>query len=590
MKMKIRIVAAALAATAPWAQAQEAGVDDLLKDISRRIVAAKRAPTPERAIENCWNSASAVCVSRLTLRAAKMFGARSDWELEIRAGAFAAGAAAQAAQGNAAGARTSFDLAVAAARTVKSGSARVRALRNVASVQAGAGEVDYARATATSILDVPGRVDALIGVASASSKKGDLSAALGSFRLAVSTARSIGDRNLRSLGLNKVVMAQAAVGYTASARATARSIEDVEGRIDALIRVASASVKAGRAGDAPAIFNLAIEAAGSVGDGYRRTLVLGKIAWAQAESGNDGDARMTLDSALEASGRGMDIQTAGAAIAALTDVDPHVFIQVANAQMKMGDPDGARQTLERAFESVRADMSTSQIKWLFNIASARTAAGDADGARQTTDTAAQRLASAADADIIQNLAYHIAPDQLDKLLEIAGSLTFKDTDAKKNLVYHVAMRQAQTGAIERSLHNARRIHRASRRDAVFSEIVTAQAGAEKFTAATATAESINDTNKRIRAFVGIGQAQARAGDVEKARRTVALAAAERARAARGVITAWTLTELAAAQVAAGRDGDARRTVRDALLKLRSASRLARATWLPGILNVVQELK
>ena len=638
MKMKAWVVAAALAAATTLAQAQEPGVDGSLKDVGRHIVAAKRARTPERAITlleearrkllvvmeahpaseaavrlatgkgigtislagvgiaikeatvKCWTSASPVCVSRLTLQAAESFDARSDWELEIRAGAYAAGAAAHALEDNAGDSRVYFDLAVAAARTVKSGYARARALRNVASVQAEAGDVDSARATATSIGDVQGRINALVGIASASAKRGDVEAALEGFRLAVAAARSIGESNHRTRGLRKVALAQAAAGYTASARATARSIGDIQGRTDALVGAASALAREGKGGDARAFFDLAVDDAGAISNGYRRAIALGKVAWAQAEAGEQTAARMTLDKALQAGGRGMDLRSAGATIASLADVDPYVFIQIAVAQMKVEDLSGARKTLGRAFQSVIEDMSPSQVKWLFNIASAQTAAGDADGARQTIDTAAQRLISANDDDLAQNLVYHIAPDQLETLLEIVASLNPEDSEAEQNLVYHVAIRQAQTGEIQRSLHNASMIDRVSRRNAVLREIVSAQAGGQQFVAARATALSIKDSNKRIRALVEISRAQARSGDVKSAGKTLGRAAAELTGSGGAGITAWTCTDLAAAQVAAGQVAEAKQTLRGALQELRSAPNLARATWLPGILDVILKIE
>ena len=638
MKMTVWVVAATLAAAAPWARAREPGVDGLLKDVSRHIVGAKRARTPERAIAlleqarrkllfitqahpsseaavrlatgkgigaislarvgnaieeataKCWTSASSVCVSRLTLQAATSFDAGSDWEFEIRAGAFAAGAAVQAVDGNPGDARVNFDQAAAAARSVKSGYARARALRNVASAQAEAGDVASARATARSIRDVQGRIDALVGVASASAKRGDLGAALEGFRIAVAAVRSIGESNLRTRGLSKVARAQAAVGYTASARATARSIDDIQGRVDALAGVASALAQEGKRGDARAFFDLAVEDAGSITDGYRRAIALGKVAWAQAEAGVETAARTTLDRALQAGGRGMDVRSAGATIASFADVDPYVFIQIAVAQMKVEDSNGARKTLDRVFQSVSEDISPSRVKWLFNIASAQTAAGDADGARRTIDAAAHRLRSANDDDLPQNLVYHIEPDQLEALLGIAALLNPGDTEAKRDLVYHVAMRQAQTGDIQRSLHHASMIDGVSRRDAVYREIVTAQAGAKRFKAATATVRSIKNSNKRIRALAEIAQAQAQSGDVDNAGKTLGRAAAELTTSGGAGITTWTYTDLASALVSAGRMGDARHTLRGALLELRSASNLARATWLPGILDVILKIE
>ncbi len=637
MKMIPFVVAVALAVVASWAAAQAPGVDGLLKDAARHVVAAKRARTPERAIAlfeaargkllaiteahpaseaaarlakgkgigtlslaevgkaiesataRCWKSVSSVCVSRLTLQAAVSFDARSDWELEIRAGAFAAGAAAQALEGNSMEARANFNLAVAAAGTVRSGYARARALGSVASVQAGAGDVDSARATAMSIGDVQGRIDALIGVATASAKSGNLGAALEGFRIAGSTARAVGDGDSRNRGLRKIAMGQAAVGYTASARATAKSIEDAEGQIDALIGVASTAADEGRTEEARKVFGLAIEAAGSISGGYRRTIALGKIAWAQAETGNEGHARSTLDKALAASGGGVDVARAGATIASLADVDPYVFIQIAAAQMKVDDRNGARKTLDRVFQSVSEDLSPSGVKWLFNIASAQTAAGDTEGARRTIDTAARRLKSSGDVDLTKNLVYHIASDQLETLLEIAAPLSPDDSEAEQDLVYHVAMRQAQTGEIRLSRHNASTIDRVSRRDAVFKEIVSAQARKQEFAAARATALSIKDSNKRIRTLAEIGRTQAQSGAVDNAGKTLELAAIELARRDGGGITTWTLTDLAAAQVAAGQIGEAKQTLQRTLQELKSATNLARATWLPSILDVILKI-
>ncbi|MCE2439403.1 MAG: hypothetical protein J4F39_08255 [Candidatus Latescibacteria bacterium] len=410
-----------------------------------------------RATEKCWRSANPDCVSRLTLQAAKAFVARSDWELEIRAGAFAAGAAALALEGNSRDARENFDLAVAAARSIKSGYARVRALRNVASAQAEAGDVDSARATARLIGDVQGRIDAMVGVASASARNGDVGVALESFRIAVAAARSNGTGDHRARGLSKVAMAQAAVGYIASARATARSIDDIQNRVDALANVASALAQEGKRGDARAFFDLAVADAGTITDGYRRAVALGKVAWAQAEAGDESGARKTLDRALRAGGNGMDVYSAGATIASMADVDPYVLF------MKVGDLNGARKTLDRAYQSVSEDASRLQVKWLFNIASAQNAAGNAGGARRAIELATRRLMSAGDDELAQSLVYQIAADQLETMLEIAVSRNPADIESKKNLVYHVAMRQAQKGETRRSLHNAGMIDRVSRR-------------------------------------------------------------------------------------------------------------------------------
>lgn len=544
----------------------------------------------DKAAETCWRSASPDCVSRLTIQAARAFVARSDWELEIRAGAFAAGASALALAGNARDARTNFDLAVAAARTVKSGYARARALRNVASVQAEAGDVDSARETAMSIVDIQGRTDALVGVASASANRGDLGAALESFRIAVATARSNGTNDHRTRSLTKVALAQSAVGYTASARGTARSIDDIKGRIDALAGVASTLARQGKREDARIFFDLAVEDAGTIIDGYRRAIAFGKVAWAQAEAGDEPGARETLDKALQAGGTGMDIYSAGATIVSLADVDPYVLIQIAGAQMKVEDLNGARKTLDRAYQSVIEDSSPSAVKWLFNIASAQNAAGDAGGATRTIDTARQRIMSAVNNELAQNLVYHIAADQLETLLEIGVLRNRRDLEAKKDLVFHVAMRQAQTGKTRRSLQNAGTIEPVSRRDAVFREVVTAQAEAGRFTEAAETAGAIKDSNKKIRALAEIARAQAQSGDLSGSRGTLGTAAMELTGSGAAGITAWTVTDLARAQVAARQNEEAERSLRAALLKLRSASNLARATWLPAILDVVLKME
>ena len=544
----------------------------------------------DRATAKCWRSVSADCVSRLTLQAATAFNARSDWELEIRAGAFAAGAAALALAGNAGDARENFDLAVGAARTIESGYARARAMRHVASVQAEAGDVESARATALSIGDVQGRTDALVGVATALARKGNLGSALESFRIAVAAARSNGTGDRLTRSLNKVALAQAAVGYTASARSTARSIDDIQGRIDALVGVASTLARQGKREDARRFFVLAVEDAGTINDGYRRAIALGKVAWAQAEAGEEADARKTLDRALQAGGQGMDIYSAGATIASLADVDPYVLIQIAWAQMRVEDLNGARKTLDRAWQSVSEDASPSQVKWLFNIASAQNAARDADGARLTIDTARKRLMSAGDDELAQKLVNHVAADQLETLLEIAVSRNPGDIEGKRNLVYHVAMRQAQTGETRRSLHHAGMIDRVSRRDAVLMVIANAQARAGQFTAATETAVSIRDSNKRIRALAEAARAQAQSGDLAGSRGTLGTAAMELTGPGATGITAWTFTDLARAQVAARQTGEAKETLRAALLKLRSASNLARATWLPAILEVILKIE
>ncbi len=544
----------------------------------------------DRGSANCWRFASPDCISRLTLQAARAFNARSDWELEIRAVAFAAGASALALAGNAGEAREHFDLAVATARKVKGGYARARALRDVARVQAGAGDVVSARATAGSIGDVQGRIDALVGVASASAGKGDLGAALESFRIAVAAARSNGTGDRRARNLNRVALAQAAVGYTASARATARSIDDIQVRIEALAGVASTLARQGRRDDAGAFFDLAVEDAADIIDGYRRAIALGKVAWAQAEAGDEPGARKTLDKALQAGGTGMDVYSAGATIASMADVDPYVLIQIAGAQVRVEDLNGARKTLDRAWQAVSEDASPAQVKWLFNIASAQNAAGDAGGAGRAIDAAARRIMSSGDHNLARDLVYHIPADQLETLLEIGVSRIRGDIEAKSDLVYHVAMRQAQTGQIRRSLYNAGKIDPMSRRDAVFREIVTAQAGAGRFTKAVETAGAIRDSNKRIRALAEIALAQTQSGDLTGSRRTLGSAAAGLTGTGAAGITTWSYADLARAQVAARQDGKAKETLRAALLNLKSASNLACATWLPVILDVVLKMR
>ncbi len=578
MKLNSRVIAAALAA----ALAMVSGIVNPSP--------AEAGSAVDGAAETCWRSASPDCVSQLTLQAARAFVARSDWELEIRAGAFAAGAAALALEGNAGEAREYFDLAAAAARKVKSGYARARALRNVASVQADAGDVDSARATARSIVDIPGRIDALVGVASTSAKNGDLGAALESFRIAVAAARSNGTGERRARSLNRVALAQAKVGYTASARATARSIGDFQVRIDALAGVGSTLAQQGKTEDAGTFFDLAVEDAANIIDGYRRAIALGRVAWAQAEAGDESGARKTLERALQAGGQGMDIYSAGATIASLADVDPFVLIQIAGAQMKVEDANGARKTLDRAWQLVSEDTSPSQVKWLFNVASAQNAAGDTEGARRSIDMARQRIKSAGDDDLAQDLVHHIPADQLETLLEIAAARNPRDIEAKRNLVYHVAMRQAQTGETRRSLHHAGMIDRVSRRDAVLMEIASAQARAGRYAAAIETAVSIRDANKRIRALAEIARAQAQSGDLTGSRRTLGTAGVELTGTIAAGITTWTCTDLARAQVAARQDGQAKKTLLAALLNLKSASNLARATWLPEILDVVLKIE
>jgi tetratricopeptide (TPR) repeat protein len=274
------------------------------------------------------------------------------------------------------------------------------ALARIAAAQAENGDFVGARATIKSIKNGGllgifkseniDKGEALLALARAQARAGDIAGSK-------ATARSIKRDVVKKSALCVIAIAQAKAGDIAGAKATANEIGIEHYHASPLIDIVMAQLKAGDRAGASESFDRAEAQAKAVKEDHK-DVILGHIARAEAMAGDMTRARTTADSirsfvkagvmreiaAIQATAG--DIAEARAIANSLSEIygKAMALAEVALAQAKAGDQDGANQTFDQA-KTVANGETAEQNKdaALCYIATLQAKAGDVAGAKAT---------------------------------------------------------------------------------------------------------------------------------------------------------------------------------------------------------------
>ena len=262
--------------------------------------------------------------------------------------------------------------ALGVARRIQDIARQGNSMRSVVIAQAGAGDTDAALATARSILHPTFSALALGDVATTFAKQG-------SFKEARLYAVRIRDDRVRSATLAEIAAAQADAGDLDGALAAARKVEDKFSRAEALGRVAAARVRFHGSASGRELFTQAVALASSArGATERRCYALIEIARAQISVGETSGARDTL-------------QRASAVLAGVVRHSEKLALiqQIAPLQARIGDHGAAMAT------AWRAEDSSIRPLLVRDVAASQAEAGDVAGAIQAALALEDRPAGAA---------------------------------------------------------------------------------------------------------------------------------------------------------------------------------------------------
>jgi tetratricopeptide (TPR) repeat protein len=262
--------------------------------------------------------------------------------------------------------------ALSAAHRIQDAARQGHAVRSIVITHANEGDTDAALATARSIVHPTFSAMALGDVTATFAKQG-------SFKEARMYAVRIRDARIRSAALAEIAATQADAGDLEGALAAAKQVEDKFSRAVALSRVAAARVRFHGSASGRELFTQAVTLASKArGATERRCYTLIEIARAQISVGETSAARDTLQRAS----------------AALTGVRRNSDLlamvqQIAPLQARIGDHGAAMATAWRAEDS-------SIRPLLFrDVAASQAEAGDVAGAIQAALALEDRPAGAA---------------------------------------------------------------------------------------------------------------------------------------------------------------------------------------------------
>ena len=346
-----------------------------------------------------------------------------------------------------------------------------RALSTIVEGQAKVGDARLAARTmdrvmgiARRIEDFDDRVDALAAIAGARARSGDDPGAASTIEQASSAAAQIESQGDRTWPLLSIARAQLAAHNIQGAFATAKRIGgDGFVRVSALVAIAKVQTVAGDARGAVRSVEQALAVAEQIENVHSRSMALENIVDAQAGAGDAGGAMQTIERALEAAER--------------IESDFYRNLQlatIAKTQARRGDIPGAMSTARRL------DAGPSRASAFAAIAMAQARTGDIPGAMSTT-----KLLDA-------------GPSHVSALVAIAEAQV-EAGDAR-----------GVAQSMEQALAAAVRIEEDSR-DWSLSRIAGAQARADSFPEAVATAQQIKSESRRATTFVNIARAQLKGG-------------------------------------------------------------------------------
>lgn len=370
-----------------------------------------------------------------------------------------------------------------------------RLLKELAVIQAQAGDFKRAAATARSIKENEMRVEAMAKLAEVGGQAGDFESAMEAAttieaftkndeRRQLSAFLQIATRQMEA-GDNRAMLETLAV-----ALGTIRAGHSIASRATGLAEIGVLQIKAGAESEAQATFALAIDAAQINKNDTERLAGLAEIGVLQAKAGAESEAQVTFARAVEAARINKNDTERSSALKA-----------IAVAQAQAANWTGAIETAESCGR-YRAEA----LEW---VARAQAEAGRLQEAKDTALTIWNR----------DHSATQPADDYLARLQE-------------RTLGY-IAGLQAKTGDFINALEQARGIKDAKLRATALSEIADAQAhdgqrlaAIESWSAAVEAARNIKYENGRTSELKVIAVMQLRAGEILASRNTFAMATTE----------------------------------------------------------------
>lgn len=453
--------------------------------------------------------------------------------------------AAQAAEGDGATwARSALERAQSASADIHDPFHRAQSLAEIAETRAALGE----RMAAMSLLQLAAEsADQIDNPALASWARHDIALAYltaGDAGHAEAVAGTISDPQLR----DSVLVAATDVRRTAQdlsgAMFTAWRIRDEVRRGEALRRIVIAQADARQMQDALAIVR-------SIPNPLLADVALGDVATAYARGGNIGEARKhalrirdaRVRSEVQAEITSLqaemgDVTDAAAAAKSISDrlSRAQALARVASATIRAGRIADGEERFASALALCSGARGTPERKTftLIEIARAQISAGEAVEARSTLRRASATLASA------------------------------KSDSSRYGLLQQIASLQARAGDHVSAVETAWLVDDASLRPELMREVAASQAEAGDVTGAVKMAIALEDRPAGAAALLGVLRVQSRLQDAEGLSETMD-AALRAARSMRGgEVKAGALASLAAAQMAAGDAGAARRTYEEAI--------------------------
>jgi tetratricopeptide (TPR) repeat protein len=398
----------------------------------------------------------------------------------------------QAKAGDQAGARRTLQQALQTASAIKFGKDNANAL--IAVAQAEIGDVREALKIAGTIEENQYSPKAIIleAVAVAQAKRGDI---LG----AVKTADIIKDISRRNFILVAIAVRLAEGGDTTRALQIAAAIQGDFGKSHVLSVIAVAQAKAGDRTATEATFQQALQAANAIQNPYSKPDAVGHIAIALAQAGEVPKALELASTLPKNDSRYVD-----------------VLGSIAVAQIKAGDVTGAFKIVAM----LSGGASQQHDKAIRDVAVAQADAGDIPGAFKTADMI--RVYTDEKTRALSGIALAQA-----KAGDYAGAITSFQTakDSTRADLYHIqkdltkAAAQAERGDMLGALEIAATIQDNLHKTLVLETVAVARAEAGEVQSALQTVAALRDNFRKSLAFSKIAVMQARAGDKASAEAT-----------------------------------------------------------------------
>jgi hypothetical protein len=329
-------------------------------------------------------------------------------------------AEAQFTTGDGEAARSSLAAGVTATGTRIDDGWRQRALKEIGLVQAQAGDLPAADATAEAIEDDRCRADVLSALAVAQAKSGDREAARASSTAAQAILKTFEYEEERERALGTLASGLAEAGdFDGAGDIVSSTNTAYQWGWEALVALAVAEAVAGEADLASTDFESAQAEAEGLEDAYWRVWALGRLAAGQIQAGDAEAARANFTGAQETA---QAIEDGGERTRAL--------IELASVLTRAGDLDGARASLDAAQAAAETvDNASWRLNFLIEIAVARANADGYEAAWASLTAAEAAVETMADAHFRAHRRIELAEAWAQAGEREAARLTFADVEA-----------------------------------------------------------------------------------------------------------------------------------------------------------------